>query len=190
MNDKQLQDVGEKIVKRGRGRPVGTGGNERPDRSESLQVHTDPGDNTKYISFALLLRALPKVDMNSVEDVSERITKYFELCAEYDMKPGMAGLAAAFGYDRKSLWEYTNGRMAKNQEVSDTIKKAAQSLDLIMESYMQNGKINPISGIFLMKNNLNYSDKQEVVVTAQSPLGDTKDTKALEEKYGESVADE
>lgn len=186
MNDKELKDVGEKIVKRGRGRPVGTGGNERPDKT----AQTDPGDNTKYITFALVLRALPKVNMNSVEEVAQRITDYFQLCADYDMKPGMAGLASAFGYDRRSLWEYINGKQAKNKDVSDTLKKASQSLDLIMESYMQNGKINPISGIFLMKNNLNYSDKQEVVVTAQSPLGDTKDTKALEEKYGESVADD
>lgn len=185
MNDKQLKDVGETVARK-RGHPVGAGGYERPDRS----VQTEPGDNAKYISFGLMLRALPEVDMTNAVEVSQRVTKYFELCAEYDMKPGMAGLAMAFGKDRRTLWRYRDGSLGKNPEVVDTLKKAAQFLDLAMESYMQNGKINPVSGIFLMKNNLGYVDKQEVTVTAQSPLGETTDTKALEEKYGESVVDE
>jgi hypothetical protein len=33
------------------------------------------------------------------------------------------------------------------------------------ENYMQNGKINPVSGIFLGKNNFGYQDKTEYVVT-------------------------
>jgi hypothetical protein len=185
LNDKELQNVGETVARK-RGRPVGSGGNERPDST----AQPDPGDNTKYITFALMLRALPEVDMTSVEEVSQRATKYFELCAEYDMKPGAAGLALAFGKDRTTLWKYRDGSLGKNEDVRNTLKKAVQILDLAMESYMQNGKINPVSGIFLMKNNLGYVDKQEVTVTAQSPLGDTKDIKALEEKYGESVADE
>jgi hypothetical protein len=60
-------------------------------------------------------------------------------------------------------------------------------LDLQMVDYMQNGQINPVSGIFLMKNNFGYADKQEVVVTPQSPLGETKDTKELEDRYIDSV---
>lgn len=186
MNDKQLQDVGEKIVKRGRGRPVGTGGNERPDRS----VQTEPGDNTKYIGFALILHNLPPVDMANNEEVAQRVNDYFQLCADHDMKPGMAGLALALGKERYTIARYRDGQLGKNEEVRATLKKASEILDLMMESYMQNGKINPVSGIFLMKNNLGYVDKQEITVTPQSPLGDTKDTKALEEKYGESVADE
>ena len=60
-------------------------------------------------------------------------------------------------------------------------------LDAQMTDYMQNGKINPVSGIFLMKNNFGYADKQEVVVTPNNPLGDGQDEKQLEEKYQDSV---
>jgi hypothetical protein len=60
----------------------------------------------------------------------------------------------------------------------------------MMEGYMQNGKINPVSGIFLMKNNFGYTDKQEVVLTPNSPLGDQKSDAELEQKYLDSVADE
>ena len=38
-------------------------------------------------------------------------------------------------------------------------------MEILWEKYMQNGKINPVSGIFLGKNNFGYVDKQEHVVT-------------------------
>ena len=38
-------------------------------------------------------------------------------------------------------------------------------MELLWENYMQNGKINPVSGIFLGKNNFGYQDKQEMVLT-------------------------
>lgn len=40
-----------------------------------------------------------------------------------------------------------------------------------------------------MKNNFGYADKQEVVLTPNNPLGDTKDTKELEEQYIDSVVE-
>ena len=38
-------------------------------------------------------------------------------------------------------------------------------MEILWENYMQNGKINPVSGIFLGKNNFGYQDKTEYVVT-------------------------
>ena len=106
------------------------------------------------------------------------------------MKPSVAGLALAMDIDRRYLWEIREGRKGKNPAVADTLKKAMKILDLQMVDYMQNGKINPVSGIFLMKNNFGYADKQEVVLTPNSPLGDTKDTKELEERYIDSVVED
>ena len=56
-----------------------------------------------------------------------------------------------------------------------------------MENYMQNGKINPVAGIFLMKNNMGYQDKQEVVVTPNQQLGEQIPAEKLEQKYLEDV---
>ena len=106
------------------------------------------------------------------------------------MKPSVAGLALALDIDRRYLWEIREGKKGKNPEVADSLKKAMKILDLQMVDYMQNGKINPVSGIFLMKNNFGYADKQEVILTPNSPLGDTKDTKELEERYLDSIVDE
>lgn len=176
MDDKNLTEIGEKIVKQ-----------KRPKRSEQMQVQTEPGDNTKYLTHALRLANLPKFDTKNVELLEKRIEEYFVICAEDDSKPSVAGLALAIGVDRRRLWEWSQG---ENSDRSDTIKKAYQILNLMMEDYMQNGKINPVSGIFLMKNNFGYADKQEVVLTPNNPLGDTTPVAELEEKYLESVVDE
>ena len=53
---------------------------------------------------------------------------------------------------------------------------------------MQNGAVNPVSGIFLGKNHYGYKDQSEtVVVTPQNLLGSTESPAALEQKYLDSV---
>lgn len=178
MNNKELTEVGKQVTKR-----------KRPDLSEKQTVQAEPGDNRKYILHSLRLAELPKVDMAKTEEVAQRCEDYFRICAEDDMKPSVAGLALAMDIDRRYLWEIREGRKGKNPAVADTLKKAMKILDLQMVDYMQNGKINPVSGIFLMKNNFGYADKQEVVLTPNNPLGDAKDTKELEEQYIDSVVE-
>ncbi len=56
-----------------------------------------------------------------------------------------------------------------------------------MTDYMQNGKINPVSGIFLMKNHFGYTDKQEVVVTPNNPLGEKQETEEIKQRYLDNV---
>ena len=69
----------------------------------------------------------------------------------------------------------------------DLIKKAYLILNLQMENYMQNGKINPVAGIFLMKNNMDYQDKSEVVLTPNTQLGDQMTPEQLQQKYLEAA---
>lgn len=163
----------------------------RPKRSENLQVHTDPGDNTKYISNAMLMWDWERPDMSSVDAVQKRIEDYFNLCAANDNKPSVAGMAFAFGIDRKTLWKWVNGIDSQfiSEPVRDTIKKAYKVLNILMEDYMQNGKINPVSGIFLMKNNMGYADQTEIVVTPNNPLGDGINSEQITQKYAELPQD-
>ena len=175
----------EIVEKRGRGRPKGTGGNKRPDSTAQLQ----PGDNRKYLTHDLRMWDWPDVNMKEPEQVKARIGQYFQICAEDDMKPSVAGMALAFGVDRKTLWCWCNGVDSAYipAESRSTLKKAYYFLNAQMENYMQNGKINPVAGIFLMKNNMGYADKQEVVLTPNQQLGDQIPAEDLEKKYLEDV---
>ena len=54
MDNKTAKEVGKQITKR-----------KRPDLTEAQSVHTEPGDNRKYILHSLRLADLPKCDLKS-----------------------------------------------------------------------------------------------------------------------------
>lgn len=145
---------------------------------------TQPGDNTKYLSLALAVRELPRIDISDPEQVRDRIKEYFTLCAEYDMKPTVKGFLNSLRIAKSTLWEWKQGnfRAETHQAI---ILEAYDVLEELWENYMQNGKINPVSGIFLGKNNFGYSDKQEYVVTPNTGGVDSVDVKTIEAKYAE-----
>lgn len=158
----------------------------RPDR----QIQVEPGDNTKYLNHSLAMMKWEQPDMNNVEAVEQRVFDYFKLCADNDMKPTFAGMALSFGVDRRTLWKWCNnapdGRKLSDS-VRDTLKKGYQILNAQMEDYMSNGKVNPVAGIFLMKNNMGYRDEQEVVLKPDSQLGEQSSPDELQKKYLEDA---
>lgn len=157
--------------------------------NEWMQPVTNPGDNAKYINHSLRLADLPLCPTDDEEAVRTRCQEYFRICNEDDMKPSVAGLALALGIDRKYLWEIREGIKGKNPRVADCLKKSMQLLELQMVDYMQNGQINPVAAIFLSKNHFGYRDQQEVVVSAQSALGDEKSAEEIRQRYIDSIAD-
>ena len=139
---------------------------------ETLAPVTEPGDNAKYIGVSLQLFNLPAIDLKKPEQVQERLSEYFKIHVEADLKPTVAGMAMALGIDRRRLWEIKAGVPMGGHTphelptlTVDSIKKAYDFLETLWENYMHNGKINPVSGIFLGKNNFGYQDKTEYVVT-------------------------
>ena len=56
-------------------------------------------------------------------------------------------------------------------------------MEILWENYMQNGKINPVSGIFLGKNNFGYQDKTEYVVTPHVNNESDYDADDIKKRY-------
>ena len=54
-----------------------------------------------------------------------------------------------------------------------------------MEDYMQNGKIQTIAGIFLLKNNHGYTDKTEIEVSTKQDADSSPDELAA--KYADAI---
>ena len=44
----------------------------RPDRKEALSVHTEPGDNRKYLEHSMVMLDWPDVNVREPEQVKER----------------------------------------------------------------------------------------------------------------------
>lgn len=189
--------------KRGRGRPPKwTADNPKPkiDEKNPLEVITQPttdrlpntielpeGDNNKYTTFALAIMRLPKINYRDPVELRARVLEYFSLCAEHDMKPGVAAVGLAIGLDRRRLWEVRTGaaNVGIPQECKEIINEVYDSLEVLWENYMQNGKINPVSGIFLGKNHFGYADRQEHIVTPNTGLSAASDPATIEAKYAE-----
>lgn len=167
-------------AKRGRGRPAGIH-TPRPD----MKVQPDGESVKKYLGHDMIIFNWPDVDKKDPEQVCARINQYFELCWADDVKPSVAGMALAFGVDRRTLWCWVNDMNTRDLAPAslDLLKKAYHLLTVQMENYMQNGKINPVAGIFLMKNNMAYKDQQDVVITPNNPLGAETPAKEIEDRY-------
>lgn len=150
----------------------------------------EPGDNTMYLQQSLELMNLPTIDLHDVVAVQERINEFFDIMAKYDTKPTVAGMAMALGMDRRTLWAIRNDqptggagyKSALPPEVANIIKKSYLLMENLWENYMQNGKINPVSGIFLGKNNYGYQDKTEYVVTPNVQQ-DNYDPDSIRQRY-------
>lgn len=156
---------------------------------------TDDGldSNTKILKKNLKIAFLPEIDLNDPEQVQKRIEEYFSIEAEYGNKPSVVGLGLALnGMDRRRIYEIVSGNAPRGHNlpttlpktVRDLIKKAYTVLEQNWNDYMQGGKINPVSGIFLGKNHFGYQDKQEYVVTPNTQAASDFNEQEIRERLG------
>ena len=152
----------------------------------------EPGDNTKFLTVNMALFNMEKIDMKDVDAVQERLNEYFKLYGQNDMKPTVAGMAIALnGMNRRTLWGIVNDGALGGRgnlstlppDVTLSIKRAYFLLENLWETYMNSGKVNPVSGIFLGKNNYGYSDKQEYVLTPNQQNENEYDADSIRERY-------
>jgi hypothetical protein len=169
-----MPDQNTKIT-RGRG-----GKNNFP---QTQPLNTEAGDNSKYIRHALANLNMPPIDISDPVQVENRLNWYFNRCLEEDMKPTVMGFCNSLGISKQALNDWKNGtyRADSHQAI---ILKAYRLLEELWENYMLNGKINPVSGIFLGKVHWGYKDTQELIVTPNATI-DSVDVKTIEAKYAE-----
>ena len=183
-----LVESGEEIVKSEKKKMKPRGGNS-PAIGENMLI-TEPGDTTKIVQTNMKFMMLPKIDLREPEEVRQRIVEYFQIYAEADMKPTVAGMAMALGVDRRRLWEIKTGALVGGhsqqnlpEETLDCIKKAYEILEATMESYANAGKINPVMAIFMMKNHFGYQDKTEYVLTPNQKQESDYDAEDIKKRY-------
>ncbi len=195
--DKKLSKTKETVAKgketvpakkKPKGKP--RGGNSPVIGNNGLML--EEGDNAKFMSVQIELLNMPTIDMDSVEEVTQRLSDYFALYTSRDMKPTVAGMAVALnGHSRQWLRAVVvNGttggagyKAALRPEVADCIKKAYFLLENLWETYMSAGKVNPVAGIFLGKNNYGYQDKTEYVLTPNQQSENDYDANEIRERY-------
>lgn len=151
----------------------------------------EPGDNTKIVQTNMKFFDMPRVDLKNPEAVRERLTEYFKIYAEADLKPTVAGMAMALGFNRRTLWAIANDaptggngyKLNIPPETTDLVKKAYEMLEMSMENYANAGRINPVMAIFMMKNHFGYQDKTEYVLTPNQQQASDYDADDIRKRY-------
>lgn len=152
----------------------------------------EKGDNAKIMSINIALFNMQDIDMTDAQAVTNRLGEYFALYEQADLKPTVAGMAIALnGMSRQTLTAIAHDRVtgstgyksALPPEVTATIKKAYKMMENMWETYMNSGKINPVSGIFLGKNNYGYQDKTEYVLTPNTQNDSDYDAEDIRQRY-------
>lgn len=155
------------------------------------QPDCKPGENAKFINLNAELFNLPSIDLDDEKAVAEQLDKYFQIYAKYEVKPTVTGLAIVLGHNRNWLLAVVtdkptggSGYKAKlRPSVACLIKKAYDLIANLWEVYMQSGKINPVAGIFLAKNNFGYRDQTEHVLTPNTATEDIVDAEEIKKRY-------
>ena len=187
MAKKKVPDIvetGQEIVKK---KPRGVS----KDMADGKWLQTEPGDNTKIVQTSMRFFDMPRVDLKNPDAVRERLGEYFQIYAEADLKPTVAGMGMALGVDRRQLWAIANDqptggngyKLKLPQETTDLIKKAYEILETSMEAYANSGKINPVMSIFMMKNHFGYQDKTEYVLTPNQKTESDYNADEISKRY-------
>ena len=155
------------------------GGQERPDgrhrwkpgvTSDQNPMSRPPTTNRASIDFVCEMMSWDCIDLGDPEAVMRRGEEYFALCAKYDSKPLISGLCASLGTNREEVMRWGKGsHTALNDKLTPASELALKSLLEKMEVFWEyamanDGYRNPVSGIFLGKNNFGYKDQSETVV--------------------------
>lgn len=158
----------------------------RPDLAKFGEENTLPGDNSRYLRYAMASWDLPPIDISDPKQVERRIQEYFAFCAENDRKPNIKGLGNWIGVSGETVANWRRGIYREETHLK-VIKKAIDMLEELWWDYGQNGKTNPASWIFIGKNAFGMKDVQDVVVTPQNPLGDSPSAATLAERIGQAT---
>jgi hypothetical protein len=97
------------------------------------------------------------------------------MCAQWDMKVGNMAAYAAIGIDKADAYEWSNRNLG-NPARTAFIKKVQKVSAMYREGLMEDGKVNPVTGIFWQKNYDGMKDQQEVVLTPNTSPWESRRT--------------
>lgn len=128
-----------------------------------------PEEINDLIQAALDVFQARTPDLHNPEEVQNAIINYFTSCQRNHTRPGNLGLYAALGMSRQDVSNVLTGksRTKVNPVCIDILKKAVIAIGQYREGLALEGKINPVTYIFMGKNYDGLQDQTQIEVTAQ-----------------------
>lgn len=177
--------VTKKVVLRGRGGINNFGNNTK----ELVKTAAQRAIAKQLLQETLQAYKQPKV--KSDEELAQRISDYFTMCAETGQIPTVEEMALSTGYSVATVWDWEKGRnKGFSDNTSEIIKKAKSFMQTFDSKLVTTGALNFLTYCFRAKNYYGMVDKTEVVIAPQNPLGPEASPEELKERYKDIIIDD
>ena len=111
----------------------------------------------------------------NIEELEERLDQFFEFCQLNNLRPGIELMSSALGIDRRTFWTWCNG--SRGKEWGHVCSQAKQLLISFTEQAGLQGRLNPATFCFTMKNYAGWKDSisfDEALPLKESELVDVQ----------------
>jgi len=127
------------------------------------------------------------ITIDDFDEIQERVMSYFERCAEFNKVPTVTGLALGIGLERDTFYQWIKRK--PDHPTVKYLKKLQSAIAENIERGAMSSKINPVTGIFLLKANHGYREVTESVVTHKNELGAVKSEEEIAAEMNGDIID-
>lgn len=178
---KELATTGGNKPSRGRG-----GKNNFPSAQTVIESSQDRALVSQLLNELMVEYRQTKV--TSDDELATRLNDYFVKCAHNGQIPTVEEMCLSTGYSYATCYDWEVGRnKGFSSETSKIIKKAKEMLKAFDAKLVVAGKMNFLAYCFRAKNYYGMTDKQEVILTPNSPMGDSATPEELQQRYIEAT---
>jgi len=140
--------------------------------------------NIRHIDHTVSLALMKPLEAWDADHIGQRTVEYLEKCKEDGVRVNLSSYALSLGTTPDGLNEMMCDK-SRTQESRNAIQKGVAMVEAVMIEMMMEQRINPVTGIFLLKNHFGYKDQSEISFKGHIET----DKKTLQAKY-RAVVDE
>lgn len=118
----------------------------------------------------------------SIEQFEKDVSDYFEVCNNTQTVPTITSLALWLRVDKTTIYEHANN---SNSPFSPILKNVITYCHSIIQNGTVEGKINPVTYIFISKNDYSMRDDKNITVTPNSdkdPINSSETMAAIQKQ--------
>jgi len=123
----------------------------------------ETGLNRRELLNAMEAVKHPKVDTRDIQAIEQRINEYLHFCLEKDISPSIPGCANWLGINIRTLDGWYTGYRG-SPEHQETAARFYGIIQDVWSQKMEDGRINPVSGIYTSKVFFGFREQQEIVI--------------------------
>ena len=141
--------------------------------------------NIRHVEHMAEIAAMPRIPEWNPENIGRRTMEYLEKCKDDGVRVNLSAYALSLGTTPDGLNELVADKRLSD-ETRAAVLKGISMVEAIMIEMMMEQRINPVTGIFLLKNHFGYKDQSEISFKGHIET----DKQTLQAKYRAVVDDD